>query len=395
LNSRTARLALIVAGVAAVAVAAFLIGARASDYRPTAVNAGNAVGDATCLSCHQDKQTFETTAHRITSRPPRPASFTGSFTPGENVLRTSNPRLYFRMDSTEGGFFQTAVFGAPPDTAVRSERIDFVTGSGRRGQSFLYWRDGNALYQLPVSYWELIGWGNSPAYADGRPNFDRPIPPRCLECHATYFEADTTTTVVNDYRKAEVMLGLSCETCHASGREHVQRERSLMRVVRSSAIVDPARLSRQRQLDQCAMCHGGAVPLTTAPFAHVPGTAVEKQADLSIRAQPVAPTVDVHGDQVGVLARSRCFQSSNMTCSTCHDVHREQRDPVALSGTCLQCHTVRSCGLFPSRGQALEGKCVDCHMPVQESRSVIANHQGRQVRQPVRSHWIKVYPELR
>ena len=394
MNSRTARLAIVLGGVAVIA-GAFAAGTRASRHHPQAVDARNAVGDATCLTCHGDKESFETTAHRITSRPPLPASFTGSFTPGENVLRTSNARLYFRMDSTADGFFQTAIFGAPPDTSVRAERIDFVTGSGRRGQSFLYWGDRNSLYQLPVSYWELIGWGNSPAYADGRPNFDRPIPPRCLECHATYFEADTSTTAVHDYRKTGMLLGLSCETCHASGREHVERERSLMRLVRSSAIVDPAALPRQRQLDQCAMCHGGAVPLATQPFSHVPGTPVEKQADLSLRAQPLAPVVDVHGDQVGVLARSRCFQQSDMTCSTCHDVHREQRDPVALSGNCLKCHAVRSCSLFPTRGQALEGKCVGCHMPVQESRSVIANHQGRQVRQPVRSHWIKVYPELR
>ena len=84
-----------------------------------------------------------------------------------------------------------------------------------------------------------------------------------------------------------------------------------------------------------------------------------------------------------------------MTCSTCHDVHREQRDPVALSANCLKCHTVRSCDLFPVRGQALEGQCTNCHMPVQQSRSVISNRVGQQVRQPVRSHWIKVYPEFR
>lgn len=385
---------LIAGGVLAVA-GAFVLGARASRYDPQAVNARNAVGDATCLSCHQDKQTYETTAHRITSRPPVPTSFTGSFKPGENILRTSNPHLYFRMDSARGAFFQSAVFGAPPDTTVRTERIDFVTGSGRRGQSFLYWRDGNALYQLPVSYWELIGWGNSPAYPDGRPNFDRRIPPRCLECHTTAFQRDSSATDIHRYRKDGVILGISCETCHAAGREHVARERSLTRVVLPSAIVNPARLSRARQLDGCALCHGGAVPLATEPFTHVPGTPVEKQADLEIWNRQPSATVDVHGDQVGLLARSQCFQQSDMTCSTCHDVHREQRDPVALSANCMSCHAVQNCDLFPTRGRSLEGKCVDCHMPVQPSVSVIANQLGKQVRQPVRSHWIKVYPELR
>lgn len=391
LRTATTLVAIGLVGVAA----AFLLGTRASRYQPEAVTAQNAVGDATCLSCHRDKQTFETTAHRLTSRLPVPASFTGSFSPGENVVRTSNPHLYFRMDSTSAGVFQTAVFGAPPDTTVRSERVAFVTGSGRRGQSFLYWRGENLLYQLPVSYWAMFGWGNSPAYPDGRPNFDRPIPPRCLECHTTAFQRDSSTADVHRYRRDSLILGISCETCHASGREHVERERSIARVVRPSAIVNPARLPRARRLDECALCHGGAVPLTSEPFTHVPGTPVEKQTSLEIWSRPPSPTVDVHGDQVGLLARSRCFQQSDMTCSTCHDVHREQRDPVALSANCLTCHRVQSCDLFPARGQALEGKCVDCHMPVQQSTSVIANQVGRQVRQPVRSHWIKVYPELR
>jgi hypothetical protein len=385
----------VIAGGILVVAGAFAFGARASRYHPEAVNARNAVGDAVCLSCHQEKQAFETTAHRITSRLPVPAAFTGDFSAGRNVLRTSNPHLYYRLDSTVNGFFQTAVFGAPPDTTVRTERIAFVTGSGRRGQSFLYWRNDNLLYQLPVSYWAMFGWGNSPAYRDGSPNFDRPIPPRCLECHTTAFERDSGTTDIHRYRRDSVILGISCETCHAAGREHVERERSIARAVLPSAIVNPAKLPRARQLDGCALCHAGAVPLVTQPFTHVPGTPVEKEVDLAIWGRPLSPTVDVHGDQVGLLARSRCFQQSDMTCSTCHDVHREQRDPVQLSGNCLTCHTVQSCDLFPTRGRALEGKCADCHMPVQASASVIANQMGRQVRQQVRSHWIKVYPELR
>ena len=191
-----------------------------------------------------------------------------------------------------------------------------------------------------------------------------------------------------------MLLGITCETCHAAGRDHVERQRSVTRAVLPSAIVNPARLPRARQVDGCALCHGGAVELTTRPFMHEPGTPVEKQVDLDLYARAPATTVDVHGDQVGLLSRSRCFQQSQMTCSTCHDVHRQQRDPVELSGRCMTCHTVQSCDLFPREGRALEGQCVSCHMPVQLSRTVIASHLGKQVRQPVRSHWIKVYPEL-
>ena len=101
----------------------------------------------------------------------------------------------------------------------------------------------------------------------------------------------------------------------------------------------------------------------------------------------------MHGNQVALLARSPCFRASEMTCSTCHDVHRTQRDVAQLSGRCLTCHTARSCGLYPTRGEAIMGRCVDCHMPLQPSNTIISGHEGRQERPMVRTHWIRVYPE--
>jgi hypothetical protein len=274
-------------------------------------------------------------------------------------------------------------------TTVRSERFDIVTGSGRRGQSYLHWR-GDGLFQLPVSYWTLLGWANSPSYPDGRANFDRPIPPRCLECHMAGAVSVSDSTADNRYERQHMTLGLTCETCHASGAKHVARERSPLRAVLGPAIVNPAHLTRTQRLDACALCHSGAVELTSRPFDFTPGQALAKTH--VFRAPPSSAQVDVHGDQVGQLERSRCFAASQMTCSTCHDVHREQRNVTELSGKCLSCHTPQNCGLFPSRGRALEGKCVDCHMPVLPSRSVLSNFAGRQVRQPIRAHWIKVYP---
>ncbi len=110
------------------------------------------------------------------------------------------------MDSTETGFYEAAVMGRAPDTSIHSERIAFVTGSGRKGQSYLYWQAGDQLYQLPVSYWRGMGWANSPAYPDGRPNFDRPIPPRCLECHASGFQSVSEPNVINRYRGHQVRV---------------------------------------------------------------------------------------------------------------------------------------------------------------------------------------------
>ncbi len=391
LSLRSARSLFTIVGLL-LAAGAVAVGLFALRVRTEAVRADNAAGDATCLSCHQQKASFELTAHRLTSRLPTRDAIAGSFSHGENVLRTSNPDLYFRMDSTETGFYQTAVMGHTPDTSIHSERIAFVTGSGRKGQSYLYWQAGDQLYQLPVSYWRGTGWANSPAYPDGRPNFGRPIPPRCLECHASDFQSVSEPNVINRYRRTGVILGITCETCHGSGREHVRRERSPLRAVLPRAIVNPARLSRARQLDGCALCHGGAAAPRTPAFSYVPGQPLEKPFDFLAR--PDTGEIDVHGNQVAPLERSKCFRSSQMTCATCHDVHRQQRDVVELSGRCLTCHTMQSCGLFPRHGNELVGRCVDCHMPALPSTRVISNHLGHQVRVQVRTHWIKVYPQF-
>ncbi|MFL5616284.1 MAG: multiheme c-type cytochrome [Gemmatimonadaceae bacterium] len=377
----------VVLGVAAVALA--------RPYQPEPVQEGNAVGDATCISCHQQKSRFEMTAHHLTSRQAAASTIDGSFTNGANVLTTSNPALHFRMDSTASGFYETAVTGRGPDTTTRTERIDIVTGSGRKGQSYLSWRNEH-LFQLPISFWRGLGWINSPGYRDGIANFDRPIAPRCLECHSTGIESMPEPAANNGYRLTSVKLGVSCETCHGSGLAHVKREtlplRGVPRVLMASRIVNPGKLPRERQVDGCALCHGGLGGLRTPAFSYVPGQPLAQH--LRLPAASPNESVDVHGNQVALLERSACFRSSQMTCATCHNVHQTQRDATALSGRCLSCHTVQSCGLFPTRGNSLLGKCADCHMPRLPSNTIVSDDRGRQERPLLRTHWIKVYPEM-
>lgn len=360
-----------------------------------AVSAANAVGDRACLACHADKTPFEGTAHHLTSRPAVRGAIAGTFDPGHDLLATSNPALHFRMDSTATGYYEVAVSGSAPDTTWHAERIDLVIGSGHKGQTYLYWR-GDRLFQLPVSYW--IGpktWMNSPGYRDGTVHFERQVPPRCLECHATSFESVPYLNADNAYDSTRSLLGITCEVCHGSGREHVARERStlrpLLRRLEPPAIVNPALLPRARQLDLCARCHGGIGTPKQPSFTYAPGQPLAPY--LALSAPPPTTALDVHANQVALLERSRCFQSSGMTCATCHDVHRTQRDSADFSQRCLGCHTAQSCGLYPQRHTALVGHCVDCHMPALTSNTIIADFEGRREQPTVRSHWIKVYQQ--
>jgi Cytochrome c554 and c-prime len=347
----------------------------------------NYVGDDACRECHPgETQNYLQTPHHRTSRPPSKESILGSFAEDKNILNTANAGLYFRMDSRADGFYETAVSMFPAGS-VRSERIDVVIGSGRVGQTYLYWSK-DQLFQLPVSYWvDLDAWVNSPGYRDGTANFERPVVPRCLECHLTYAEATEPSIATNRYKPATLVLGISCERCHGPGREHMERSRENKT---SAGFSNPRKLTRDRQIELCAQCHGGRRIPQTVPFSYLPGEPLDKYYQRDPKNTGV--TADVHGNQVALLQMSRCYQASaQMTCSTCHDAHKAQRDVVVLSERCVVCHAqAEKSHKFTDKKM---GACVDCHMPVQLSNLIISNSNGKRTRALVRTHWIKVYPD--
>lgn len=372
----------------------------------TQPNRENYVGDATCRSCHAAiDQTYLRTGHHLTSQSPSEHSISGKFTAPSNVLRTADPNLHFIMAIREGNFFQSAVFGQPPDELTHTERMDVVVGSGERGQSYLYWK-GDRLFQLPVSYWTPLGeWVNSPGYKDGTADFTRPIDPRCLECHAGYFASIPSGPPENRYQKTGFDLGITCERCHGPGRQHVAAETARTAHAKDSPretaaadktstadsqIVNPKNLPRDRQVDVCAQCHGGLGESRAPAFSFVPGRALADYVQLVVPAPDAK--LDVHGNQVALLERSRCYQSSaKMSCTTCHEVHTTERPAAAYSDRCLGCHKPESCGLYPKLGADIAKNCVDCHMQVQDSDVIVSNVAGKQVKMRIRNHWIKVY----
>jgi len=60
---------------------------------------------------------------------------------------------------------------------------------------------------------------------------------------------------------------------------------------------------------------------------------------------------------------------------------------------CMTCHAIESCRRFPKLGRAIDGKCVDCHMPLQQTVQIISRVDGSSVRPMVRNHQIAIYPD--
>jgi hypothetical protein len=342
------------------------------------------VGDTACQSCHVgESETYHHTAHFLTSSVPGAQSILGDFAPGGNVLKTVNPNLSFLMEAKADGFYQTSVAGNPPHT--RSERFAVVVGSGEKGQTYLFW-DEDLLFQLPVSFWKDLGWVNSPGYRDGFADFERAIIPRCLECHASYIEALPPPS--NRYNPASISLGLGCEKCHGPGREHVAWEKTKPPMGSVTHILNPGRFTRDRQMDLCAWCHAGHGQPLKPSFSYLPG----EPLDAYLRIQPPDPTsaLDVHGNQVEMLKRSRCYLGSGLTCLTCHNVHVAQHDLADFSQRCLSCHKPDS-ATFTKTNHPLTKNCIDCHMPKQETNLIVFDWKGKTVKPQVRDHWIKVY----
>ena len=356
-------------------------------------------GDAACASCHTiQSSAYLHTSHHLPSQPVNKSTVLGSFADGSNVLTivdpahaTAEPGLYFKMEQKDGGFYQTAATGWGAQLQTRTERMDLMTGSGVRGATYLYWQ-GDQLFELPVSYWTSgHQWINSPGYENGSANFSRPVNPGCLECHASYIRPLSNDPNTNRYDRDTLVTGITCEYCHGPGAEHIARQQAGTASTAGGAILNPAKFTRDRQIDLCALCHNGIQREATAPaFSYVPGRPLSdyfKPLPVSIADRP-----DVHGNQVGLLERSRCYLSSpQMTCSTCHDVHSAERPASAYSDRCLTCHQWQSCGASKGLGHAIVKNCIDCHMPVQPTNVIVSETGDKVVRATMRNHWIKIY----
>ncbi|HLT80582.1 MAG TPA: multiheme c-type cytochrome [Cyclobacteriaceae bacterium] len=350
-------------------------------------------GSASCAACHADVvERHKETPHFLTSQVADTSTVMGSFEPGHNVVALTE-RLRILMENTEEGLFQRGVSG---DSTLGRHPFDITIGSGRQGQTYLYWH-GNSLFQLPASYYAPDSiWSNSPGYPTDQIVFNRPITARCLECHSTFFKIGRAVEQIETFDPKQVVLGVDCERCHGPAAKHVDFHTENPDAKEAKYVVNPARLTRVQRLDNCALCHSGIRNNFMPSFTFMVGDRLEEFSTPAYDADSAA-TLDVHGNQYGLLARSACFRLSEMDCSSCHDVHtRESANLKLFSGRCMSCHTPGSadfCKMEDVPGLVLEDNCIDCHMPKLPSRQVFVQASGNTSRTPffVRTHLIGTY----
>ncbi|NCD71512.1 cytochrome c3 family protein [Mucilaginibacter agri] len=358
-------------------------------------------GSASCIKCHKDiSQSFLNTAHHFSTRSGELKNIHGSFSKDSSVF-AYNDSLKIVIEKQGKRLFQNAYLKGKK---IESQPFDIVFG-GSKAETYLYWK-GSKTYQLPLSYFEnLHSWTNSPGYEGDKVDYNRLIGSRCFECHASYIKQKSPESGALHqepaFDKASLIMGIDCERCHGPGANHVNYHTEFPEEKQAKYIVKFASLSRGQKLDACAVCHSSSKEqFQTSAFGFKMGDTLAKFKDPSFLPEdPNPPTLDVHGNQNGLLATSKCFLKSNMDCSNCHNTHVNESNNMAIySQRCMACHSEAKhnfCTMAPKLGEVVKNNCIDCHMPLKSSNiiSVESSTGKKAIPYMVRTHHIGVYPE--
>jgi hypothetical protein len=423
------RLLLVGAGGAALAAAVALASAyqrsaqqaaQIPEGRPIEVRVDGYTSSQACRACHPDQYaSWHDSYHRTMTQAASPESVLAPFD-GRVVEMGHRYRLERRGDeffavSDDPGWQQAEV----PEP--RDERKIVLVSGFHHHQ--IYWYEsghGRQLGRLPFFY-RIEEQRFAPFQAVFLAK-DLPLEfsgdaiwnSACIRCHATSPRPGFGDFTAMDTKVAE--FGISCESCHGPGEEHVRRNRDPLRRYLmhfgdegDDSIVNPRRLSGPRATSVCGFCHSAHVfrDVETAREFSERGPAFRPGDDLEefwhvVRAdEPPTPIVEANlardpnwlddrfwpdgmvnvvGREYNAVRASPCFRGGEFSCLSCHDMHPPADDPrprkewaadqlaVGMEGNeaCLGCHAELRQGLEAHTHHAPESAgsgCYDCHMP--------------------------------
>lgn len=426
--------------------------ARQPDPRlPSLVPEPPYVASAACRECHaKEHASWHRSYHRTMTQVARPGTVAGKFDGSTVASAGLSYRVYqkdgeLRAEMPDPDVMMYVVQGGKPLALTDIPRVHrpvVMTTGSHNYQT--YWvaseRYPGLLQTLPLVY--LIKdqrWvPREAAFLRGHADQDRLITQwnhHCIRCHSTAGNPglDEATGMLRT-RVAE--LGISCEACHGPGQAHVEFQRQLQRLPvpapgavtrRDTTLVNPARLDHKRSSQVCGQCHGVYVtrdefamrfaregPLyrpgddlnATRYYVEHPGAGQKRERAADLRENPEFfrerwwddGTILAGGREYTGLLASACHTKGEMSCLSCHSMHRS--DPVDqlkpdMDGpaACVKCHagpkytSELARHTFHAPGST-GSNCLNCHMP----------HTSYALFKAIRSHQIsspKVAPSAR
>lgn len=305
----------------------------------------------------------------------------------------------------------------------RVETVNFIIGSGQHTNSHMQSVNGY-LNQMPMTFYTQKGtWDLPPGFENGHNSrFMRKIGLECMSCHNSY----PSFVMGSENKYSAVPDGINCERCHGPGSIHVAQRQTGNRVDTSKyidySIVNPAKLSIDRQFDICQRCHlqGNSVLKEGKSFYDFkPGMVLSDYMTVFLPKYKNADDEFIMASHADRLKQSACFIKSlekangsadarklkpykdAMTCVTCHNPHVSVREtnPNVFNDACNACHgngkksekqcsdkrVVNALKLQSSRASEFTN-CVKCHM--RSSGSIDIPHvtvHDHYIRKPITS----------
>lgn len=331
-------------------------------------------GDASCQSCHQKiyDSYKETGMGRALYRPDT-SEIIETFGQEAIVFDPFSQYYYLPFYQKNEFFIKEFQLSGTDTTYQRTEKIDYIVGSGHQTRSYLLERNGY-LYEVPITWYVSKQiWDLSPGYdAGNNSRFSREIGEDCLACHTGAFEY----VKGSKHRYREITLGIDCERCHGPGEAHVKAMKAGREVdvgeVTDYTIVNPAKLPLSKRFDVCQQCHLQGLNVleegeSVRDFR--PGMDLHDVFHIFLESRPDSNAFGIasHAER---LQQSQCFLQSEgkLSCTTCHDPHKSisVTDEQLYVRQCQSCHQPDrqiECGLDEQAQMLEEGNCISCHMP--------------------------------
>jgi len=413
-------LALVGGVLGMVLVRSTVVSPPAPSVDPHIVKEDGWVGSDACGTCHAFRHaTWHASYHRSMTQLANSRSILAPFDGQELELEG----MVWRPERRGEEYW---IKGWPTNTtpdgyATVESRVVMATGSHNYQLYWLESEDASGMSQFPIVW--LVP---EQLWIPRKSRFL--MPPRehtpretgrwkahCIKCHSTYGRKEDLPS--GETRVAE--LGISCEACHGQGWKHVEENHSpINRYLRhwkqipQSTIVNPRHLAHDRSTEVCGQCHSLEIFLTedkAQDWFHEgthfrPGDVLsDHQTTVRGRFEDNPPEVRryldsrpafllpncfwsngvlrVAGREYNGMLESPCYQRGEMSCLSCHRLHRAEDDHRSLATwaedqlapgmrgdqACLECHpafgpTEKRIAHTHHAADSTGSACYNCHM---------------------------------
>ena len=330
---------------------------------PVAVAENNS--DYVCRNCHQRiYDSYERTPMARAS-----GDATEGFLPGGFLHQKSGIEYRLLLRNQQVWLSYDRPQGVGVMALAGEQRLVYYIGSGHRGRTYLFERNG-FWFESPVNWYAKKQlWDMNPKSLDAKQMpFTLQVDSSCLHCH-TSGAARSLPGSRNHFAGAPFAEGgITCESCHGDPAAHLAQNGQ-------GPILNPTRLAGSRRDSICLQCHLEAEVAVNQPGRSLndyrPGD--DLLADVRFF---------VHRDEIGsggratsqweALLQSACYRKSagRMTCISCHDPHSDPPPEKRVSyfrSKCLACHGSPA---FVAEHHPQQPDCAFCHMAREKTENV-------------------------